>query len=230
MKSAGVLFAVIVVFIAAKARSQPSYNYAKFDFGFAGAVVKPFADEKFNAVSPAIIVGLTYNYTPYVNYIASLQIGAALGRSDGYSEYDTRYTAPCLRIQLQAGEFINYEQTIINHVLKNLYISMGAGLLYHITQKKQTVFTPNNGSSTIQNNTDIYYNMFVPAIIGYEIKLMNSQQEPFMKVDIAYQYNYILGDNFDGTIAGKHNDVLHQLSIGVKLAISGSSYYRKPIR
>jgi len=71
---------------------------------------------------------------------------------------------------------------------------------------------------------------FIPFRIGYEFKIFNEYEQANIKIDLAYQYNMVFGDNVDGFTAGNNNDVYVQYTIGVKFAIgSGNTSYKKQI-
>jgi hypothetical protein len=213
------------------AKGQPAYNYSRFDFGIAGAVNKPFTDEQTNDYSPSGAASITFNQTPFINYVAELQVGQFTGNSNYGAalqrNFRTRFLAPDIRIQLQAGQFVNYYNSRFLNALKNLYISGGIGLLYGRTNANSNTLYGNENVTV--NSQSSNYSMFIPARLGYEFKIFNSDSEPFMKVDIAYQFNYMLRDRLDGIKSGNSNDSFNQLTLGIKFAVPGMVSYKKPL-
>lgn len=210
--------------------AQPAYNYSKFDFGVAGAVNKPFTDSRSNDYSASGLANVTFNQTPFLNYVGELQAGQLSGNSN-YSpsfqqSYRTRYLAPSVRIQLQAGQFINYYNNRFLTALKNLYLSCGLGAIYSRTNITNTIQSVNNTANLFNASN---YALFIPARLGYEFKIFNADKEPFIKVDIGYQFNYVFEDRLDGIKSGHSSDGFNQLIIGLKFAVPGIVSYKKPL-
>jgi len=95
----------------------------------------------------------------------------------------------------------------------------------HVTTNRYSVLIPEFYTPGEDNSNEI----LIPARIGYEFKVYNKYNEPSFKIDLAYQYNFILGDELDGFKAGKANDAYTQISLGIKFAIGGTTSYRKQI-
>jgi hypothetical protein len=213
------------------AQGQPAYNYSKFDFGVAGAINKPFTDEQSTDYKPSGLVNLTYNQTPFINYVGELQLGEFTGNSS-YSNliqrnFRTRYATASLRGQLQAGQLFNYYNNRFLNAIKNLYVSSGVGAMYTRSNVTGNAFQNNQYRSVSSKTSD--YSVFVPARLGYEFKIFNYDKEPFIKVDIGYQYNFVFGDSLDGNKSGSSNDSFNQFILGIKFAIPGIATYKRPI-
>lgn len=225
------LLILLTCFISIISKAQIGFNYAQYDLGasvgfnsFSGDVVTPKSTKSVN-------FNFNYNQTPYLNYIFEFQSGKlaggdstkdALGR-----QFAADYTYYAFRVQLQAGEIIDYSQSKLANAFKNLYVGAGIGIVYsNITEINRYsrlmpgYYTPGENSAN---------QLFIPARIGYELKIYNNYQQPEFKIDVGYQYNLVFGDELDGFKAGNHNDAYSQFTIGVKYSIGGVTSYRKPI-
>jgi len=194
----------------------------QYDLGLTAGTNTSHTDFQNARTSYSFGAHFTYNYTPYLNYIAEFQTGSVKADTiyiPGYS-FLNNYTSIAFRAQLQAGELIDYSQSKLNNVLKNFYVSAGVGVIYTDLQ----VFNYDLLESETKGST-----VFIPFKLGYELKLFNSYNEPWAKVDIGYQLFYFTSDNFDGLTSGKYNDAFTQLSVGVKFGIGGRTSYRKAI-
>lgn len=212
-------------------QAQPAYNYSKFDFGIAAAINKPYTDELSTDFKPSGLVNITYNQTPFINYVAELQAGELTGKSY-YSDlnkrdFSTKFAMASLRGQLQAGQLFNYYNNRFLNAMKNLYISSGIGAMYTRAEVNSIVIQNNQYKTVVSRPSD--YAVVIPARVGYEFKIFNYDKEPFIKVDIGYQFNYIFGDSLDGNISGSSNDSFSQFTLGIKFAVPGVATYKRPI-
>lgn len=219
-----IILATFIFFTALAANAQVGYNYSQYELGLSAGFNSAKTDFLTSGSTAAFHAHFTYNYTPFLNYIAEVQIGSvkadSLGAVGAGYHFSNNYTSVAFRAQLQAGELIDYSQSPIMNGLKNFYISSGVGVVYtdlNITQ------------SDIPLNEAKGSNIFIPVKLGYEFKLFNDYNEPWAKFDIGYQLNYVLSDNFDGYPSGKYNDAFTQFVIGFKFGIGGSTSYRKAI-
>jgi len=213
------------------AQGQPAYNYSKFDFGIAGAVNKPFTDIQSTDYKPSGLLNITYNQTPFINYVGELQLGEFTGSSN-YSaiskrDFSTKFATASLRGQLQAGQLLHYYNNSLLNALKNFYISSGLGAIYSRTDVNSIVFQNNQYKPASSVASD--YALFIPARLGYEFKIFNYDKEPFIKIDIGYQYNYLFSDKLDGYKNGSSNDSFSQFSVGIKFAVPGIATFKRPI-
>jgi hypothetical protein len=211
-------------------QAQPAYNYSKFDFGIAGAVGKPLTDERSSDFKPAALVNLTFNQTPFINYVGELQLGEFTGNSTYTNAYErdfrTRYATASLRGQLQAGQLFSYYNSRFLNAIKNLYLSSGAGVMY--TRSNVSIIALNSQFISSANTVSDYA-IYIPARLGYEFKIFNYDKEPFIKIDVGYQFNYVFGDRLDGNRSGNSNDLFNQFILGVKFAVPGIATYKRPI-
>lgn len=212
-------------------KAQLGYNYAQYDLGFSAALNYAYTDAETVKGTPAAHLHFTYNQTPFLNHIAEVQIGQLAGGNSLLTlsgrQFKNNYTAVTFRTQIQAGEFLNYEKSVIFNALKNIYASGGIGLIYNniVEINRQSLYVPDYYSSGRDNSTEF----IVPLKAGYEFKIFNSYDEPSVKIDLGYQYNLVLGDQIDGIKSGNRNDVYSQFVLGVKFAVGGFTSYRKQV-
>jgi hypothetical protein len=110
--------------------------------------------------------------------------------------------------------------------MKNLYASTGIGFVVNnVTANRYSYKIPDFYTPGDDHSTEI----FIPVRFGYEFKMFNDLGEPSVKIDLAYQYNFIMGDDLDGFIAGKSNDAYSEYVLGIKFALGGKTSYRKQI-
>lgn len=225
------LITLLITAFSSIGRAQPVYNYSKFDFGIAGAINKPFTDEQSTDYKPSGLVNITYNQTPFINYVAELQGGQLTGQSN-YSitnkrDFNTKFATASLRGQLQVGQVVNYYNNRFLNAIKNLYLSGGVGAIYTRSTVNSIIFQDNEYSNAVSKPSD--YAIYIPARVGYEFKIFNYDKEPFIKIDVGYQFNYLFGDSLDGYKSGNSNDSFSQFTLGIKFAVPGVASYKRPI-
>ena len=226
------LITLIACGISFVAKAQTGYDYSVYDAGFSLGLNSVTGDVTQTKTTPSVNLNLTYNATPFTNFVLEAQLGRFAGGDSTKSpglQFNSTFSAFVLRGQLQFGEFLDYDGYKMSNAFKNLYISAGVGyLVNHISAISRT-YAPLAG--VYYPGQDNIMVPFVPLRIGYEFKLYNKYQQPSFKVDLAYQYAYVFSDNVDGYALGKTKDAFTQFSIGVKFAIGGNVLsYRKQIQ
>jgi hypothetical protein len=225
------LLTLLTCFTTLLSKAQTGYDYSQYDVGVAVGFNQFYGDVLTSKGTKGVSFNFNYNQTPFLNYVFELQIGKLAG-GDALNdplgrEFATDYHYYAFRLQLQAGEVIDYSESTFANALKNLYVSTGVGVIYN------TISSINRYSVQIPGyytpGTDKSQQAFLPARIGYEFKLYNQYQRPDIKIDIGYQTNFIFGDELDGFKAGHLNDAYTQFTIGVKFTLGGVTSYRKQI-
>lgn len=212
-------------------KAQLGYNYAQYDFGVSGSSNTAYTDAETQKNTAALHLHFTYNQTPYVNYMVELQLGRLAGgdsiKTLSGRQFVNNYTALVFRGQLQAGELYDYSDSQIANAFKNFYISSGVGIIYNnmASINRNSLYIPDYTSTGLDKSSEI----FIPAKFGYEFKIFNVYDEPTFKIDIGYQYNFVLGDQIDGMKTGQFRDTFSQFVVGVKFAIGGVTSYSKRI-
>jgi hypothetical protein len=215
------------------AKAQVGFDYAQYDVGFAAGINQGSStDVQTLKTTPSIRLNFNYNQTPFVNYIFEAEFGRLKGgdslRTTTQREFENHFNAFTFRVQVQAGEFIDYSQSQFANALKNLYLSSGLGYISNnvVARSNDILLLANDQIIPGEKKTN---EIFIPLRLGYEFKIYNSYNQPAVKIDLGYQYNFVMGDELDGYVAGKHNDAFSQVSIGFKFAIGGVTSYRKQI-
>jgi len=220
----------IICFTSLVSKAQIGYNYSQFDVGVAGAVNQVYGDAESVTKTASLHFSLNYNQTPYLNYILEVQAGKLEGGNEFKDttgrQFSNSFTAFLFRIQVQAGELMDYSDSPFKNGLKNLYISSGIGyVVNNLRTSRYSLKIPDYYTPGEDHSNEI----FIPVRLGYEFKLYNKYDEPSVKIDLAYQYNFVMGDDLDGFKTGKSNDQFSQISLGVKFAIGSKISYRKQI-
>jgi hypothetical protein len=225
------LLVLFVCLIAGTAKAQLGYNYAQYDIGLGASINKVYGDAQTTVNSPAAHFTFGYNVGPFINYIVEAQYGVlkggdALTTSTG-RQFDNKFTAVIFRGQLQAGEIMDYSQSKLANGLKNLYVSTGIGFVVNHLENTSR-YSPTD-ATFYTGGKDNSNQLLIPARIGYEFKLYNKYDIPTFKIDIGYQYNFILGDDLDGFEIGNQKDQYSQINIGIKFGFGGINSYKKQI-
>jgi hypothetical protein len=214
------------------AKAQIGYDYAQYDIGFGVGLNTPVSTDVSNSLkkTPSAHFSFNYNHSPFLNYVFEGQLGrlkAGDQSSASGRQFENHFAAFALKVQLQAGELIDYSQSPVANAFKNLYLSSGVGyFVNHVVLKTPDKRVPEGFTLPGDNNSQI---PFIPVRIGYEFKVFNQYNEPSFKIDLGYQYNFLMDDNLDGYDTGAHKDVFSQLTLGVKFALGGVTSYRKQI-
>jgi len=133
------------------------------------------------------------------------------------------YSASIFNVNVVPIVFLNDKQSDLAHALKNIYLGTGFGLLFsNITNVN---YYNIQATDHITNFLPI-----VPMKLQYEYSLMNSSQEPVLKLDLASTFYYAIGKGIDGYYDShaKGGAFYNFLNIGIKypfsLIGSGSPY------
>ncbi|MCC8408709.1 hypothetical protein LJ707_07200 [Mucilaginibacter sp. UR6-1] len=213
------------------AKAQLGFNYSQHDLGIGISNNQVFGDAEKTTSTLSGSLSYTYNATPFVNYIVEFQAGTLKGGDSveyrSGRQFKNNFIAGTLRAQVQAGEFIDYSSSALMDGLKNIYGSVGVGLVSNrikeVSRNSNTIpgyYTPGKDEST---------EFYIPLKIGYEYKIFNSYNEPSVKIDLGYQVNVMTGENLDGFDAGSRRDIWTQLTLAVKFSIGSVTSYRKPL-
>ena len=222
----------IFISITGVARAQLGYNFSHYAVGFGAGYNTVYGDAETQKQTLSVHFNLTYNVTPYTNFVLEAQLGTLAGgdslTTKSGRQFSNDFHAFIFRGQLQMGELIDYSQGPVANAFKNFYVSTGIGMMY-------------NNINVISRTSHLvadYYTQgvnksngpFIPFRLGYEFKVYNQYDQPAFNIDLGYNYNVMLGDELDGFNAGTKNDIYTQFTIGVKFAIGGDIVsYRKLI-
>ncbi|MGN6641213.1 MAG: hypothetical protein ACTHJ8_20040 [Mucilaginibacter sp.] len=225
------LLTLLACFTAVASKAQLGYDYSQYDLGASVGFNSFYGDVQTSKSTNAVSFNFNYNQTAFINYIFEFQTGKLAGgnaQTDTYGrQFDEYYNYYGFRIQVQAGQVIDYSQSHLANAFKNLYAGVGLGILYNnITSiNRYSIQVPGFYTPGQDKNNMLFF----PARIGYEFKIFNRYQRPDVKIDIGYQYNIAFSDELDGFKAGKQNDSYAQFTIGLKFSIGGVTSNNKQI-
>ncbi|WP_091218109.1 hypothetical protein [Mucilaginibacter gossypiicola] len=223
---------ILLCSVSFLAKAQIGFDYAQYDVGFAAGINQASSvDVQTLKTTPSINLNFTYNQSPFLNYIVNLEVGRLKGGSPNTAtqrQFENHFSAYSFKVQVQAGELIDYSKSAIANAFKNLYLSSGLGLINNniVYRTDDALLLEHDQVLPFEPKTN---EIFIPVRLGYEFKFFNSYNQPSVKIDLGYQYNFIMGDNLDGYVAGAHNDAYSQITLGFKFAIGGVTSYRKQI-
>lgn len=224
-----IFFTVIISCIAFVSKAQLGYDYAQYDIGFGGAINRVYGDAETIKSTPSFHFNFNFNQTPYINYILELEAGRLEGgtlTSKTGRVFNNSFTTGAFRVQVQAGELIDYSNSAFANAIKNFYIGLGIGMVVNdLTTNRYSYKYPDFYTPGQDHSTEIY----IPYRFGYEFKIFNKFNEPSVKIDLACQQNFVMGDELDGFKAGKSNDSYFEMILGVKFALGSVTSYRKQI-
>ena len=243
MKKLILLFAF--VFAAFVVKAQVGYNYKEFSIGLDVSYERGYTNlaRQDNHIGESI--NFTYNYSPFVPITAELQFGTLSGGGltpnlDKYGRmYTNHYEGLILHSDVMLGELMNYEYSYFLNGIKNFYFGTGFGVIFNgNTVQRYSIYAPappNPGAYKFPGS-DNSINLTIPLRFGYEFKLYNEYEEPFMAIDLGYTHSLVFGEGLDGYDDPKNKfknnatDQYRQITVGVKFNFGNVTSYNKVIR
>ncbi len=218
--------------------AQLSYNYTGYSIGAGGGAALADADIAQHLTKSAFFVNFNYNYSPYTTFTAELQAGNLAG-GNPKTDKDTRafvnsYKAVLLYADLQLGEYINYQNRTFLSAIKDIYVGSGFGVIQNQMSFVQRESLNNPGY--IFPGQDVSTEIMLPLRVGYEFKFYNDYREPYIRLNLNYQENWVYGEGLDGyndppaMFKNNHVDRYALFSVGVKYSFGIPISYKKPIR
>ena len=225
------------------------YNYKEFGIG-----LDVFSELGYTNINKQYrhigeSLNFVYNYSPYIPVTAELQFGHLSGggltpKLDRYGRlYVNNYEGLIIHADFQFGEVIDYSQNDLLNILKNFYFGSGGGIIFNSnTVQRTNVYygengLPNNGSSSyVFPGSNSSINLTIPLRFGYEFKLYNDYEEPYMTIDIGYIHNLVFGEGLDGyddpesKFKNNATNQYAQIVIGVKFNFGNVTSFNKLIR
>ncbi|MGZ3776712.1 MAG: hypothetical protein ACXVI9_03735 [Mucilaginibacter sp.] len=247
MKKLILLF--VFVFSVVLAKAQMGYNYKEFGIGLDINYARGYTNLNRQDEHIGANINFIYNYSPYIPVAAELQFGTLSGgglipSKDRYGrQYTNNYEAFLVHADFQLGEVIDYSQSDILNILKNFYFGSGVGFVFNNnTVQRTNIYYGENGlpyfgpSTYVFPGSDNSINMIVPLRFGYEFKLYNYYNEPYIAIDLGYVHNLVFGEGLDGyddpSSKFKNNatNQYRQIQIGVKFYFGNITSFNKLIR
>jgi hypothetical protein len=247
LKKLVLLFVFTISAVLAKA--QLGYNYKEFGIGLDVNYERGYTNVNRQTENIGTNLNFIYNYSPYIPVVAELQFGTLSGGGltpdlDKYGrKYSNHYEAFLLHADFQLGEVIDYSQSEFLNIIKNFYFGSGLGVVFNSNSVQRTNIydgtngLPNNGPSTyIFPGSDNSINLTVPLRFGYEFKVYNSYEEPYLAFDIGYVHNLVFGEGLDGyddpsnKFKNNATNQYRQIQVGVKFFFGNITSFNKLIR
>lgn len=233
----------VFAFAAIIVKAQAGYNYKEFAIGLDVGYERGYTNINRQDNNLSQSINFIYNYSPYIPITAELQFGKLSGGGltidkDPYGRmYVNKYEAFTLHGDFQMGEVIDYSESDVLNVLKNFYFGSGVGIVFNNnTVQRTNVIAANGRLDYVFPGDDHSINIIVPLRFGYEFKIYNDYEEPYMAIDIGYVHNLVFGEGLDGyddpSAKFKNNatNQYRQFVIGVKFSFGNVTSFNKLIR
>ncbi|MBC7401490.1 MAG: hypothetical protein H7289_16245 [Mucilaginibacter sp.] len=224
------------------ANAQDSYNFSHFGIGFFGSYNKPYADLKQANRGKTYNITGYYNLTPYVPLGLEVQFGNISGGSIltdvAKRQYENHYLAVIVHGDIALGEIMDYDGNFFLKFAKDLYIGTGFGMINNnmaFIQRTNLIATGYPIGGYTFPGQDASANLIVPIRFGYEFKIYNAYDEPFIGLNIGYIHNMTWGEGLDGytdpASGFKNNsqDQYSQIVVGIKINFGTVAPYTKQI-
>ena len=241
MKKLILLFTFVSSAIMVKA--QVGYNYKEFGIGLDIFYERGYTNVARQDYHVGQSVTFVYNYSPYIPIAAELQFGTLSGGGltpalDKYGRmYTNHFEGLIIHGDFQLGEILDYTESYFNSALKGLYFGSGGGIIFNSNTVQRTNIYPQNGSlSYVFPGSNSSMNLTIPLRFGYEFKIFNEYEEPFMSVNIGYIHNLVFGEGLDGYddpsnhFKNNATNQYSQIVVGVKFNFGNVTSYTKVIR
>ena len=243
MKKLILLF--LFVLSVASAKAQMGYNYKEFGIGLDVNYERGYTNVNRQLNHIGANINFIYNYSPYIPVAAELQFGTLSGggllpSEDRYGrQYTNHYEAFLVHADFQLGEVIDYSQSEILSILKNFYFGSGGGFVFNSNMvQRYSIYRPPPPDPNAYKfpGSDNSINFIVPLRFGYEFKLYNYYNEPYIALDIGYVHNLVFGEGLDGyddpeaKFKNNATNQYRQIQIGVKFYFGNITSFNKLIR
>lgn len=234
MKKYTLIICLLIIGAAAKAQ----YNYSEWGVGGGYGTTRPYSDLRQNDTNKGMYFDLFYNYSPYLPFALEMQIGKLSGGNDltdpSRRFFVNNYLAFNAHADLQLGEITEYEGNFLMQRLKNLYMGLGIGAIFNnITSVRRNAA---NVPDYVFPGKDHSVNALIPIRLGYEFKIFDYNDEPFMSLNFTYTHNLTFAEGLDGyddpSSKFKNNaqDMFRTITVGIKVNFGNSVSYIKSIR
>src|ERR1700753_1044614 len=132
------IITLIVCCTSLVARAQLGFDYSSWEGGAGAGLPTVSGNAETTTMRPMVNINLTFNSTPYVNFVFEAQLGRIAGgdslNTASGREFSGDLSSFVFRGQLQLREIMDYSKSPFKNALKTLYISAGAGYaVSHIT-------------------------------------------------------------------------------------------------
>jgi hypothetical protein len=237
----------VFAFAAMAVKAQEGYNYKEFGIGLDVSYERGYTNVQRQDNHISENINFIYNYSPYIPVTAELQFGTLSGGGttanlDPHGRmYTNHYEAFVVHADFQLGEAIDYSESDVLNIIKNIYFGSGGGIVFNNNTVQRTNTIPTLGPTSGPNvyvfpGSDNSINLIIPLRFGYEFKIYNDFQEPYMAIDIGYVHNLVFGEGLDGyddpsnKFKNNATNQYRQITIGVKINFGNVTSFNKLIR
>lgn len=254
------LLLIVLPALVFTTKAQVGYNYHQYSLGFGVSNNSATTDIPADKAYPAAHLNFSYNLTPYTAFTLEYEFGKLSSNSsvaylkavstlkpsdplyatqvlalkadlDPYSRYYTnQYQSINLHVDVQFGEFINYDNDAFGMFIRNVYVGAGIGMVYNNTTDRAKY---NADTTYAYGGADKSNNVMVPLRVGYQFKFNNAYGEPSVLAEIGYQRNFVFGYGLDGysdpLFTTRQYETFGGFRFGVKINFGNVTSYRKPI-
>lgn len=203
------------LFSSLPAYSQMDYNYGitkkgfRLGLGAGGTILETYWGS--TPISPAGVLDLDYNTSPFFSIGLNVQYGLLVGVDDqkhyAYLKSTNTYTAASLNFKVALGQFSHFHSSNgFGDALKRLYLGTGVGAVYSkvILADRFDGLQVNTDTEVLLARISQYSNtragtfMLVPVNFGTNIDLLGVFGNDKLEINPNFQYNLVMSKVFDG--------------------------------
>lgn len=167
----------------------------------------------------------------YATDLAAIPIAYAAAYDPYYRYYNNHYQSIAVHADIQLGEIMDYDNgSLLNRVIRNIYVGTGIGMVYNSINNNNRY---NTDTTYVYGGTDHSNNVMIPVRVGYQLKLYNAYDEPFILLEAGYQMNYVFGYGLDGysdpLFTSRNFERYGGFNVGIKFNFGNVISYRKAI-
>lgn len=195
----------VLVFSSIIVKAQGDYNFMPMGIGVGAGIIRGYTNVAKQNNTLDANINFTYYVSPYLPITLELQKGRLNGGSaeiDLYArQFRNNYMGLLVHGDLQLGQVIDYYYSGINEILKNVYFGSGVGFIDDNVQNQRTNLNTNTGYAVgtyTFPGSDHSINIAIPIRMGYEFKIYNEYDEPYLRIDIQYTHTVVFGEGLDG--------------------------------
>jgi len=216
-----------LLFTVFSLKAQLDINYTQFGVGAGISSIRGYTNLNTQYNHFAQYANFTYYLTGYIPIAFEIQKGVLSGGGVTIDPYGRAYTDNYLAFGVhgdyQLGQLIDNDD-LISNLAKGFYGGLGVGYISNSDNVQRTNVIAAYGPLTyVFPGSDNSASLMSSLRFGYEIRIMNAFNEPFIRIDLGYVQNFVFGNGLDGYTdpAGhfKNNspDQFRQLSVGIKI-------------
>jgi hypothetical protein len=217
-------------------KAQQIFRYNEFGVGTDMSYERGYTNITHQTNHLSGNLNLIYNYTPFTSFVAEFQYGTLGGGGlspnlDPFGrQYVNHYAAFLLRTDYQLGGIIDFSRSDFLNFVKNFYAGTGIGLVSNNNSvQRYSIYEPTYRFPGANKSI----NVDVPLRFGYELKLYDDYEQPFMAIDLSYVHSVVFGEGLDGyndppsKFRNLYSNQYRQIVLGIKLNFGNPAQYIK---